>query len=376
MPARYGGPRPRAAPAGNLKHLPTIYGDERAARAVGLLRAIRAGRQLLHRPSGGTPVAIVRTLLAVQSQDLRAARLALRARGSGFVAADVDAALTEDRILVVAWLARGTLHLVAREDYPWLLALSAPGRLATSRRRLGQEGVAPDAADRAVAVIERALAEHGPLTRAQLGERIAGVGVPATGQALPHLLMLAALRGIAVRGPLTSDGQAFALARDWLGAPARPPDRDAALAELARRWLAAHGPATAADLARWAGLPLRDAHAGLGAIASELRQPGGRLVDLAGAPTARAALAPRLLGAFDPYLLGWQDRSFAVPAEMARRVHPGGGVVRPVATREGQVTGIWSARRRSGRLEIAIDPDDPALHPDAADVARFEGLSA
>ena len=113
-----------------------------------------------------------------------------------------------------------------REDYPWLLGLTAPTRLATSRRRLGQEGVAPDDAERAVKIVERALADAGPLTRPELAERIAAEGIRTEGQATPHLLMLAALRGIAVLGPLRDDGgHAFALTRDWLGAaPPRPLD--------------------------------------------------------------------------------------------------------------------------------------------------------
>lgn len=61
----------------------------------------------------------------MQAQDLRAARLALRARGDGLTAASVDAALTAERSLVVGWLGRGTLHLVSRDDYPWLLGLTA-----------------------------------------------------------------------------------------------------------------------------------------------------------------------------------------------------------------------------------------------------------
>src|SRR3954452_9114119 len=167
---------------------------------------------------------VVRHLLAVQAQDLRAARLALRARSEGLTAADVNNALTEERSLVVAWLGRGTLHLVTADDYPWLLALTAPTRLTNNRRRLGQEGVAPDDADRAVKVIERALADEGPLTRPELAERIAAHGIRTEGQATPHLLMLAALRGIAVLGPLREEGgQAFALARDWLGTA--PPTR-------------------------------------------------------------------------------------------------------------------------------------------------------
>ena len=100
------------------------------------LRRARAAAQLLHRP-GAAPVAeVVGRLLAVQAQDLRAARLALRARTTGLTAPDVDAALTAERSVLVTWLMRGTLHLVGRDDYPWLLGLTAPTRLSASRRRL------------------------------------------------------------------------------------------------------------------------------------------------------------------------------------------------------------------------------------------------
>jgi hypothetical protein len=363
------------------------------------LRRARAAAQLLHRPRAAGAAEVVGRLLAVQAQDLRAARLALRARATGLTAADVDAALTDERSVVVAWLVRGTLHLVGRDDYPWLLGLTAPTRLATSRRRLGQEGVAPKDAERAVRIVERALADAGPLTRPELAERIAAEGIRTEGQATPHLLMLAALRGIAVLGPLRDDGRhAFALTRDWLGAAPAPelegPERGAALAELARRYLAGHGPAAPADLAAWSGLPLRDARAGLEAIASELAQRDDDLVDLArrepapgaarsrdaapGAARARdsppGAIPARLLPAFDPYLLGWKDRGFAVPARYAKRVHPGGGMLRATATVDGRAVGTWSVAGGAVELDLFARVDSAAkaaLRADGQDVARF-----
>jgi hypothetical protein len=85
------------------------------------------------------PVAVARRLLATQAQDPRGARLAIRARTRATTAADVDRALSDERSLVVTWLNRGTLHLVAREDYPLLQALTAPPlqtTVAASVRRL------------------------------------------------------------------------------------------------------------------------------------------------------------------------------------------------------------------------------------------------
>ncbi len=239
-----------------------------AAGSPAALQAARFSAQLLAGPAGRSAVEVTRRLLAIQAQDPRGARLAIRPRSAGLTAADVDAALT-DRSLLISWLNRGTLHLVTAEDYWWLHPLVTPPLRTASARRLAQEGVTPAAADTAVGVIEESLAREGPLTRPQLRDRIAAAGVRTQGQALVHELLLACLRGIAVRGPMTGREHAYALVRDWLGPTPAPLDRDVALGMLARRFLAGHGPATERDLAKWAGLPLRDARRGLAAISDE-----------------------------------------------------------------------------------------------------------
>ena len=310
-------------------------------------------------------------LLAVQGQDPRGARLAVRARTSGLAAADVDRALTEDRTLLITWLNRGTLHLVRSEDYPWLHALTTPPLLTSGARRLRQEGISPDAAERAVATVERALTEDGPLTRLQLKERLKAAGLSAEGQALIHLLFLVTLRGIAVRGPMVGKQHAYVLVRDWLGEP-KTVDRDVALAELARRYLAGHAPAADRDLARWAGLPLRDARAGLKAIASELEELDDGLVRLAKWRPEAALPPPRLLGAFDPVLLGWTSREEIIGAHTALVTR--NGIFHPFALVGGRAVGRW----RFPKGEVVLEPFEPlsgavaaALEAEAADVMRF-----
>ncbi|MFC4943357.1 winged helix DNA-binding domain-containing protein [Pseudonocardia sp. GCM10023141] len=345
---------------------------------VDRLRRLRAAAQLLHRWEPRAPVEVVHRLLAVQAQDLRAAMLAVRARSRGATAADVARALTDDRSLVVTWLCRGTLHLVGRAEYPWLLGLTAPAQLTTSRRRLTEEGFPPDAADAAVTAIEGVLAEQGPLTRPAIVAALAGRGIVAAGQAAPHLLRLASLRGIVVQGPIVDGGHAFVLVRDWLGAPpAALADRTATLAELALRYLRGHGPASDADLAMWSGLPLRDVRAGLAAARDRIVDAGSGLVDVAGRDEDAGAGPPRLLPAFDPYLLGWRDRGVVVPEQRRRDVHPGGGMLRAVAIVDGIAIGTWSRPR--GEIVIApfdaVEPGvEAALAVDAADVLRFERL--
>lgn len=307
----------------------------------------------------------------MQGQDPRGARLAVRVRTEGLTAADVDQALSEDRSLLITWLNRGTLHLVRSEDYPWLHALTTPPLFTSATRRLAQEGVQPDAAERGVATIEQSLADEGPLTRPQLRERLDKAGVPTDGQALIHLLFLATLRGISVRGPMVGNDHAYIRVSDWLD-PRKQVDRDTALAELARRYLIGHAPADDRDLARWAGLPLRDARAGLAAIGSELVEREDGLVHLAADPPLAEVPGPRLLGAFDPVLLGWTSRE-AILGPHTQFVTTN-GIFRPFAMVDGRAVASWKLNRG----KVTVEPlgritkkANAALAADAIDVERF-----
>jgi hypothetical protein len=335
--------------------------------------AERLAAQALSGPPLSDPVAVAGRLLAVQGQDPRGFRLAVRARTEGLAAADVERAMGEDRALLVTWLNRGTLHLVRSEDYPWLQALTTPPLLTSSARRLRQEGVSEAEAERAVETIERSLAEEGPLTRIQLRERLDGAGIVTDGQAMLHLLFLAAVRGVVVRGPMVGKQHAYVLVRDWLGGP-RKVDREKALAELARRYLVGHQPATDRDLAKWAGLPLRDARAGLKAIGPELEEDEDGFVRLAKRPEPGELPPPRLLGAFDPVLLGWTSREdiLGPHTDLVTR----NGIFHPFAMVKGRAVAKWGFP--AGEVKLQPLQRFPAkvakaLERDAADVTRFLG---
>lgn len=303
--------------------------------------------QLLAGPPAASAIDVAERLLAVQAQDPRGFRLAVRARSTVLRAGEIDAVLDSGE-LVVGWLNRGTLHLVRREDYWWLHSLTTPQLLRDCERRLRQTGVDEAAAERGVGAIARAIAD-GPLLRAELRERLAAAGVPTEGQAIVHVVFLAALRGLVVRGPMKDGEQAWVDAREWLGSPPAL-DRNEALAELARRYLRGHGPACESDLARWARLPLRDVRRGIGAISSEIQERPGGLVAL-GEPVELAAPPPRLLGAFDPLLLGWADRSAVLDRVAGQQLVTDNGLFRPFALVDGRAAGIWRYRDRRVTLE-------------------------
>ncbi len=317
------------------------------------------------------PVAVVERLLAVQGQDLQGARLAIRARSANLHVTDIDRCLTEDRSLVITTLNRGTLHLVRADDYPWLHALTTPPVVTGNARRLAQEGVSASQADRGVALIERAIGKDGPQTRSQLRQLLVRAGIPTAGQAFVHIVMCATLRGLIVRGPVLGREHAFVLVRDWLPR-ARQVDRDRALTELARRYLAGHGPATDRDLAQWSGLPLRDARAGLAAISTELQQVRDGLVDLVLREPPAPLPPPRLLGQFDPVLLGWTSRADIIGPHTG--LVTSNGLFRPFAMVRGRAVGTWSMAGGAVRVtpfgELSRAVAD-ALNADAADVQRF-----
>lgn len=339
-------------------------------------RRERLDAQLLAGRRATSAVEVVDRIVAVQAQDPRGFRLAVRSRSDGLHASDVDRALVEGE-LVVGWLNRGTLHLVRRDDYWWLHALAAPRQRTDNRRRLAEEGVDEVRAARGVRVVAAALAAGHPLTRADLRAHLDDAGVPTAGQALVHVLSAASIEGALVRGPVVDGEQRFVDPVSWIGPPPEVPDRDELLTRLARRYLVGHGPAEAVDLAAWSGLPLRDAHRGLEALADETEDRPSGCVALRGAPRPTTRPPPRLLGPFDPILHGWKSRDFLVGPH--RDVVTVGGIFRPVALVDGRVVGTW--RLRDG--VVTIEPREPvatdvldALTLEGAAVLRFLGLPA
>jgi len=324
------------------------------------LRGYRLAAQRLTTATAAADAAeAARAVVGVQAQDVRAAGLALSSRVPGLRRADVDRSG-----LVRTWTVRGTVHLIDPGDLPWLDAVLGPRnreRFDAEMRKRGDYETAAGMLDDLVAV----LAER-PVDRAGLLVELARRGHPALGQRSVNVLMpWAAAQGL-VAG--LADGRYLA---------ARPPpavDADLALATLARRYLAGYGPAAAADLAWWSGLPLTTARRALAAL--EHTETAGGLLALPGTfdgapPPAPPAL---LLAAFDTTMLGWRAREPLVAAADDRHVQHGGGMLRPVVLIDGRAAGIWSLRPRAGGPRVTIDwfgrpADSPGLR---AEIARVE----
>lgn len=354
-----------------------------------LLLRQRAQRLIPQQPAVVTGVAqVVKNLCGIQAQDATAAALSVRVRSTNLLNDDVERARVQERSIIRTWGQRGTLHLLATEDLAWLLPLFGPVFIAGHQRRYAELGLDEDILARGIHAIHAVLANKEPLTRDELVEQLSLHGIRLTGQARPYLISHAALKGLICFGPDRGTKPTYVLLSDWLGQVHQEQtlSRASALAELARHYLKAYGPATPEDLAAWSGLPTSMARTAWQHIADQLIE-----VEISGSPAwilrtcaswldESPADAPvvRLLPAFDTYLLGYKKRDLLVPPQHARRVNAGGGLLNPTLLVNGRVVGTWKSKRQKNRLDVMLEPFDilspevqPGLQAEVTDVGRF-----
>jgi Winged helix DNA-binding domain len=327
---------------------------------VALLRLVA---QRLAGPRVDDPAGAVRWLLAAQGQELPGALTSVALRTAGGTRAAVEAALDAGEV-VRSWPMRGTLHLTAAEDLPWMLELLGGRALATAAARRAALQLTDDDVDRARELAVGALTGGGRLSRAELLAILADGGVATTGQRGYHLLWYLAQTGTLVMGPTAGGDQLFVLLDEWVPAPRRL-DREEALGELALRFFRSHGPATVKDLVRWAGVLVRDVKAGLAVAGDRLAA-----LDVDGVahwldPETPDRLAGcradaervLLLPGFDELVLGYADRTCTVPAEFADRIVPGNnGVFRPTVVSGGRVVATWRRTGRGTARSLQLEP--------------------
>jgi Winged helix DNA-binding domain len=248
---------------------------------------------------------------------------------------------------------------------------------------LRHHGLTREGTDAMLAAIPAAL-DGRELTRAELAAAVARLtGIEGLDDKLRggfgDLLKPAAFRGDLCFVPNDGRNVRFARPDQWLG-PWEPIDRDEAMREVARRYLAVYGPGTRETFARWFGIS-SPAQAGkwlaaLGDEAAEVEVDGERAVMLAADVEEAAASEPegvvRLLPAFDHYVVAAPRDAAAVlaPAERERVYRPQGWLS-PALLVDGRMAGVWSHERKGERLTVAIEPFE-ALEPWVRDGAEAE----
>ena len=355
------------------------------------LRRIRLSRQLLNNTDRASSAAdVVHQLFALQAQEWPSAQLAIHARARGITQADVIHAREVERAFVLTWSLRGTLHLVAAEDIRWQLALCGPPAIRGTRSRYKQLGLSDDIRERALEAIEDILARDNAMNRAELARALLSRGIPVAGQAIHHLLRFAALRGLVCFGPEINGDLTYTLLDDWAPADGAKPPEDEALRQFALRYLAACGPATLADFKRWSGLSASQVKAAWAAAAPEclpVMIPEGeallleRHLEQLDAPTNEPTL--RLLPRYDNYLLAYESRAFMVDEAYAKRLHPGGGLIRACLLVDGEARANWKLEKRRSGIRVQVEPFEalhqsvlPHLEAEVQSLGRFLNVKA
>lgn len=323
-----------------------------------LNRATLARQLLLDRAD--VPVTdAVEALCGIQAQEAKPPFVGLWSRVAGFRREDLHA-LLHDRTLVRATFLRGTLHVLSARDYAAFRAVIQPvltdGQRAALRTRaagLDEAQVLP-VATKLYEQKPRSFNELRPLLQEvfpEVNERALGFTVR---NQLPLVMVPTADRWAF---PSVAD---FTLARDWLTAPLDTSDSPD---ELVRRYLAAFGPATAADVQTWSGL--RGAKQILARLRPSLaifRDSGDReLFDLPDAPRPAADVpAPaRFLPEFDNLVLSHADRARVIDDEHRGHVVTKNLRVRATAWYDGFACGVWDIERRKTSAVLRVVPFEP-----------------
>lgn len=343
---------------------------------------IRARRAALQRVGSDRQPAsapqLVSHVVAVQAQDVAAATLGIAVRTDHLTAAAVNTARNVDRSIVRTWCLRGTLHLIAAEDVHWLLDLVRPQLARANKRRRLDLGLDDTSTERGVRILEDSLRSNGPLSRAELSQQLRRHDIASEGQATIHVIWRAAVDGRLCFGPDRDGEETFVALQDWVPSQSHNAPEDGAL-ELARRYLAAYGPATRDDFGNWSGLSGAEVRRAWTRLAHEARAVGTpygeMLVSTEHTDTADMPPFVRLLPAFDGIWLGYRAHDMFIAPEHARRVFPGGGMIRPFILADGQIVGTWMRRTTRGSVDVSVELLEPigdaALSAALADLSRI-----
>ncbi len=310
----------------------------------------------------------------MQSQEFAGSVWAIGQRCTAVDEAGFRCSFDEGRI-VRTHLLRPTWHLVAPADLRWMQALTAARVHAANAAYYRRCELDAATLTRSGDLMCAALSGGRQLTRKELRGVLASGGVEA-GDSLRFGLMVmwCELEALICSGAMRGKQHTYALVDDRIPA-AVSLDRDAGLAELARRYFASHGPAGIADFAWWSGLTKVEAR---------------RAAELAGVgfaqrpPTSVPGTSPtvHLLPNFDEYVVAYQDRSALFANEQMSRDLAGMGVLRSAAVLyRGQVAGHWKRSLEGGRALVTVslrrdlgNAGERGLSAAAARYGRFLGL--
>ena len=330
-------------------------------------RALLARQHLLERKDAGA-IAMIQHLVGMQAQVPQQPYVALWSRLHDFAPEQLEG-LVLDRSVLRMPLMRTTLHLVTAADAAALWPLMAPvlARVFRSSTPWGRQLGGLDTEK--VVEAGRRLLEDEPRTNRQLatelGRQWPEVDPQALAMAVHHLTPIVQ---IPPRGLWSRSGRpTWTTVEHYLG---RPVPATIERGPVLLRYLAAFGPATAADVTAWSGWTgVRETLEELRASLITLKDEAGReIFDLPDAPRPShdTPAPPRFLPEYDNALLSHRDRTHVIPEAVGMRLT---GYVGTFMV-DGFLCGQWRIVTDKSVATIEVDPFIPLTVADKAEVAN------
>jgi uncharacterized protein YcaQ len=323
------------------------------------------------RAQAGSMLAVASRLCGVHAQVLSSAELALWARVEDLERNAVQRALWEERTLVKTWAMRGTLHLLPSNELPlWHAALSASPRYLKPALWKKYFGITMRQLDQVTEAVGAAL-EDRVLTREELVREVrrltgsALLGTKLAQSSWGTILKPAAFTGRLCFGPSVGPRVRFTRPDTWLADLPGSVDPETAPAAITRRFLAAYGPATYHDLARWWGgggvAAARKWISSVGDEATAVDLEGLQAwmlsVDARDAREVRTTRSVRLLPGFDQYVVAASCHAeHLLPGDLRTRVYRPQGWISPVLLVNGFMKGTWRHQIKGRHVEVTIEP--------------------
>jgi hypothetical protein len=345
----------------------------------------RLRKHKLASPTFKQPSDVVRWFGAVQAQEFHAAKWALALRMRAATNASVEDAFNRGEI-VRTHLLRPTWHFVAPDDIRWLLQLTGPRVNSSCGSTFRKYELDAAVFKRSHRALTNALKGETYLTRTELKATLNRCGIAADDTVrMAHILLRAELDGVVCSGPRRGNQFTYALLEERVPAGKRF-DRDEALAELARRYFASHGPAALADFVWWSGLTTNDARRAIELVTPiEKTRIGESVYFSLPAPNRSNSVTPNaeahLLPAYDEYNVAYKHRQLVFDQKAISQITTW-GALGPTVIVDGRIVGLWNGTLVRNSVAIEITParaltkrEKTAIAKAAERYATFLGVS-
>jgi len=306
----------------------------------------------------GSVAEVVAALGAMQAQDYPGALWSIGLRLPGSTKSDVEQAIAR-REIVRTWPMRGTLHFVPASDTRWMLELMTPRIIRGTAARVRNLELDDEIFARSERLIVKALEGDKQLTRSALCQLLDDNGVATQGQRGIHILSRLSQQGILCFAAHEGKQPTFALLHEWVPTAKSLP-KDESLAILTERYFTSHGPATMQDFRWWSGLLAKDAITGLESVKHKFisETVNGKQYYMRPSTAANSSkIELHLLPGFDEYILGYTDRSAALPSLHSNKIVPGNnGMFISTIVLNGHIAGLWRKKVGTKTITIAAEP--------------------